>query len=133
MEIYLIQRLTYIHYVLLAITVIVGLVTVIYTVDYIGSWVCEEPEFGREKKFVRRSLSLFICLLLLFIFVPTTEEYLASKKSMGTVIKTDTVEKSKRPSESGKIINLDRIDYIPQYQRFSSEWKATELKAAKEK
>jgi hypothetical protein len=52
---------------------------------------------------------------------------------MGTVIKTDTVEKSKRPSESGKIINLDRIDSIPQYQRFSSEWKATELKAAKEK
>ena len=118
MEIYLIQRLTYLHYVLLAITVIVGLVTVIYTVDYIGSWICEEPEFGREKKFVSRSLPLFISLLLLFIFVPTTDEFYASKKSTETAIKTDTVGKSKRPSVSGKIINLDRIDSISQHQIF---------------
>lgn len=123
MELYLMQRLTYVHYVLLAIAIIVGWVTIVYTMNYASSWICEEPTLGNEKKFVRRASLIFACLLLLFIFVPTTGEYLALRdgnKKCGNkteyVNQSNKISKSKRRAER----SLADKDTIIQYAKFKA-------------
>ena len=86
MDIYFIQRLTGIHYVLVAIAIIVSIVTMIYAIDYLAFWISHKPLpdkdkgfIHNERKFLLVAVPISIIFTLLAIFVPTTEEYIALK------------------------------------------------------
>ena len=80
MEIFLIQRLTYIHFVLLAVVVIIFIITATFFYDYLISRYDEDKSIRENnRKELRWSFSVLVCFLLLFIFVPTTDEYIALK------------------------------------------------------
>lgn len=86
MNIYFIQRLTGVHYVLVVAAIITSLITMVYVVDYIASWVSQKPVSEKdkafchnEKKFLLVAVPVSIWFTLLAIFVPTTDEYIALK------------------------------------------------------
>lgn len=86
MDIYFIQRLTGIHYVLVVSAIITSLITMVYIIDYLATWVSKKPVSVKdkvfcqnEKKFLLVAVPISIIFTLLAIFVPTTEEYIALK------------------------------------------------------
>lgn len=86
MDIYIIQRLTAIHYVLVVTAIIASLITIIYAVDYLAFWISQKPLLEKDKavthnerKFLIVAVPVSIWFTLLAIFVPTTDEYIALK------------------------------------------------------
>lgn len=86
MDMYFIQRLTGIHYVLVVSAIITSLITMVYIIDYLATWVSKKPVSVKDKvfsqnerKFLLVAVPISIIFTLLAIFVPTTEEYIALK------------------------------------------------------
>ena len=86
MDIYFIQRLTGIHYVLVAIAIIVSIVTMIYAIDYLAFWISHKPLPDKDKGFIHNERKFLIVAIpvsiwftILAVFVPTTDEYIALK------------------------------------------------------
>lgn len=84
MDIFIIQRLTAIHYVLVVTAIIVSLITTIYAVDYLAFWISQKPlpekdkaVIHNERKFLIVAMPVSIWFTLLAVFVPTTDEYIA--------------------------------------------------------
>lgn len=86
MDMYFIQRLTGIHYVLVVSAIITSLITMVYIIDYLATWVSKKPVSVKDKvfsqnerKFLLVAVPISIIFTLLAIFVPTTEDYIALK------------------------------------------------------
>lgn len=133
MDIYFIQRLTGVHYVLVVAAIITSLITMVYVVDYIESWVSQKPVSEKdkafchnEKKFLLIAVPVSIWFTLLAIFVPTTDEYIALKWAKAYEARHAIVSHEHNctmPSDSDKSIIralIQKKDSISNFQPFKS-------------
>lgn len=133
MDIYFIQRLTGIHYVLVAIAIIVSIVTMIYAIDYLAFWISHKPLpdkdkgfIHNERKFLLVAVPISIIFTLLAIFVPTTEEYIALKWAKAYEVRHAIVSHEHNctmPSDSDKSIIralIQKKDTISNFQPLKS-------------
>lgn len=133
MDIYFIQRLTGVHYVLVVAAIITSLITMVYVIDYIASWVSQKPVSDNdkvfchnEKKFLLVAVPVSIWFTLLAIFVPTTDEYIALKwakayESRHVIVSHE--HNCTMPSDSDKSIIralIKKGNNINNYQSFQS-------------
>lgn len=133
MDMYFIQRLTGVHYVLVVAAIITSLITMVYVVDYIALWVSQKPVSEKdkafchnEKKFLLVAIPVSIWFTLLAIFVPTTDEYIAlkwAKAYESRHIMVSHEHNCTMPSDSDKSIIralIQKKDSISNFQPFKS-------------
>lgn len=105
MDIYLIQRLTSIHYVLIVLAILAGMFTIALSVLYFMS---RAAELSMKKNITRNfkwSFVLTIVLTCCVIFVPTTNEYYElAKINKKELQESDTVKTITMPSDSDKSV-----------------------------
>lgn len=133
MDIFIIQRLTAIHYVLVVTAIIVSLITTIYAVDYLAFWISQKPlpekdkaVIHNERKFLIVAMPVSIWFTLLAVFVPTTDEYIAlmwAKAYESRHVMVSHEHNCTMPSDSDKSIIRSLIkkgNNINNYQSFKS-------------
>lgn len=124
MDIYLIQRLTSIHYMLIVLAILAGMFTIALSVLY---FISRAAELSMKKDITRNfkwSFVLTIVLTCCVIFVPTTNEYYElAKINKKELQESDTVKTITMPSDSDKsVINalIKNGNKVEQYSKYKS-------------
>lgn len=122
MELYLIQRLTSIHYVAIVLAIIAGMGTIALSLLCFMSRATKLSMKKNVVYYFKWSLALTAVLTCCVIFVPTTDEYyeLVQNNKKETQ-KTDAVKTSTMPSDSDKgVINalIKSSKKVEQFEKY---------------